>query len=55
MTLITYVFLYAYIIEPSFPKKSFVREKSDDQGNQYIIDALHINATIRAYQVHLSK
>ncbi|KAM0731430.1 2-oxoglutarate dehydrogenase complex component E1 [Formica fusca] len=27
-----------------------VRGKSDGQGNQYIIDALHINATIRAYQ-----
>ncbi|XP_077266284.1 2-oxoglutarate dehydrogenase, mitochondrial isoform X3 [Temnothorax americanus] len=36
---------------PSFPKES-VREKSDSQmqGDQYIIGALDINATIRAYQ-----
>lgn len=35
-----------------FPKES-VREKSDSQmqGDQYIISALDINATIRAYQV----
>lgn len=56
------LFCMSYIIDPSFPNKSFVREKSDDQGNpsndegnQYVVDALHINATIRAYQVHLSK
>ncbi|KAL6428974.1 hypothetical protein ACFW04_008058 [Cataglyphis niger] len=49
-SLITYAFCMSYIIDPSFPNKSFVREKSDDQGNQYIVDALHINATIRAYQ-----
>lgn len=33
--------------------KEFIREKSDSQmqGDQYIISALDINATIRAYQV----
>lgn len=40
-------------IGPLFLKKS-VQRKSDSQmqGDQYIIGALNINATIRAYQVH---
>lgn len=37
-----------------FPKE-FVREKSDSQmqGDQYVIGALNVDATIRAYQVSI--
>lgn len=51
-----FFFFRLYRIEPLFLEP--VRRKSNSQmqgDNQYIIDALDINATIRAYQVYPSR
>lgn len=53
---INHVFGFVFRLIGLFFPKEFVREKSDSQmqGDEYIINALDINATIRAYQVSIS-